>query len=404
MTPGSDKGGMVMADAKNKRIRILICGMICCLIMGFCYMYSIIQPYVMEYFAIESAAAALPYTIFLAIFVLGNYIGGVLQKKMSVKKILLVGYCCMAVGILLTGFLPKGQPKLMWLTYGGLLGLGDGMVYNVIVAMMQKWFMDKKGFATGLVLATLGISATILSPLCSSWLGAFGFSKTFMILAGIFIAIGIFGMFTIEAPPEGYMADYAPKGGSFADKQYEAGEVIRSVTYYKLFLIQTFSIPAFVLISSIFVSYGTEKGLGTSLLVAGVSIASLFQVAGRFIISSVSDKITTKNSMILVFLITISAVVILTFASGYVYVVCFWMLSFAYGGSAATIPSLTTDYFGVKNAGVIVSLVLVGMGVASICTPFISKAVGVSTSFMIAGIVAVVGILLVISLPKRKKS
>lgn len=269
---------------------------------------------------------------------------------------------------------------------------------------MQKWFMDKKGFATGLVLATLGISATILSPLCSSWLGAFGFSKTFMILAGIFIAIGIFGMFTIEAPPEGYMADYAPKGGSFADKQYEAGEVIRSVTYYKLFLIQTFSIPAFVLISSIFVSYGTEKGLGTSLLVAGVSIASLFQVAGRFIISSVSDKITTKNSMILVFLITISAVVILTFASGYVYVVCFWMLSFAYGGSAATIPSLTTDYFGVKNAGVIVSLVLVGMGVASICTPFISKAVGVSTSFMIAGIVAVVGILLVISLPKRKKS
>lgn len=109
--------------------------MICCLIMGFCYMYSIIQPYVMEYFAIESAAAALPYTIFLAIFVLGNYIGGVLQKKMSVKKILLVGYCCMAVGILLTGFLPKGQPKLMWLTYGGLLGLGDGMVYNVILLL-----------------------------------------------------------------------------------------------------------------------------------------------------------------------------------------------------------------------------------------------------------------------------
>lgn len=393
-----------MAEARNKRVRILLCGMICCLIMGFCYMYSIIQPYVMEYFGIESAAAALPYTIFLAVFVLGNYIGGVLQKKMSVKKILLIGYCCMAVGILCTGFLPKEQPQLMWLTYGGLLGLGDGMVYNVIVAMMQKWFMDKKGFATGLVLATLGISATILSPLCSRWLEAFGFSKTFMILAGIFIAIGIFGMFTIEAPPEGYMADHAPKGGSFADKQYEASEVVRSVTYYKLFLIQTFSIPAFVLISSIFVSYGTDKGLETSLLVAGVGIASLFQVAGRFIISSVSDKITTKNSMILVFLITISAVVILTFASGYIYVVCFWMLSFAYGGSAATIPSLTTDYFGVKNAGVIVSLVLIGMGVASICTPFISKAVGVSASFMIAGIVAIIGILLVISLPKKKKS
>ena len=84
-------------------------------------MYSIIQPYVMDYFSIESAEAALPYTIFLAVFVLGNYIGGVLQKKISIKKIMLIGYICMAVGILATGYLPNNCPKLMWITYGGLL-------------------------------------------------------------------------------------------------------------------------------------------------------------------------------------------------------------------------------------------------------------------------------------------
>lgn len=390
-------------NTRNKRIRILICGIICCLILGFCYMYSIIQPYVMDYFSIESAEAALPYTIFLAVFVLGNYIGGVLQKKISIKKIMLIGYICMAVGILATGYLPNNCPKLMWITYGGLLGIGDGIVYNVIVAMMQKWFPDKKGFATGLALATLGISATILSPLCSGWLSTYGFSKTFIILAGIFVVIGIFGMITIEAPPAGYMADYIQKGGVFNTKQYEASEVIKTKTYYKLLLIQTFSIPAFVLISSIFVSFGEAKGLQTEILVAGVSIASLFQVAGRFIISSISDKISSKNSMILVFIITILSVIILTVSKGYVYIVCFWLLSFAYGGSAATIPSLTTDYFGVKNAGVIVSLVLIGMGVSSICTPLIAKAVGENTSFIIAAVAAVIGIVLVFSLPKKKK-
>lgn len=269
--------------------------------------------------------------------------------------------------------------------------------------MMQKWFPDKKGFATGLALATLGISATILSPLCSGWLSTYGFSKTFIILAGIFVVIGIFGMITIEAPPAGYMADYIQKGGVFNTKQYEASEVIKTKTYYKLLLIQTFSIPAFVLISSIFVSFGEAKGLQTEILVAGVSIASLFQVAGRFIISSISDKISSKNSMILVFIITILSVIILTVSKGYVYIVCFWLLSFAYGGSAATIPSLTTDYFGVKNAGVIVSLVLIGMGVSSICTPLIAKAVGENTSFIIAAVAAVIGIVLVFSLPKKKK-
>lgn len=393
-----------MSEAeKSKRIRILICGIICCLILGFCYMYSIIQPYVMDYFSVESAEAAFPYTIFLAIFVLGNYVGGVMQKKMSIKKILLIGYLCMAAGVLVTGFLPSGSFKMMWITYGGLLGIGDGMVYNVIVAMMQKWFPDKKGFATGLVLAALGISATILSPLCSGWLKAYGFSKTFIILAVIFIIIGVFGMLTIDAPSEGYMSDYVPKSGVFNTKQYEVGEVVRSGLYYRLVLIQMFSIPAFILISSIFVSYGKSKGLDATALVAGVSIASLFQVAGRFIISSISDKITTRNSMMLVFAITIVAVVILTFSSGYVYIVCFWILSFAYGGSAATIPSLTTDYFGVKNAGVIVSLVFIGMGISSICTPIISKTLGISTSFIVAGVVAVIGILLVITLPKKSK-
>ena len=105
----------------------------------------------------------------------------------------------------------------------------------------------------------------------------------------------------------------------------------------------------------------------------------------------------------MVFIITILSVIILAVSKGYVYIVCFWLLSFAYRGSAATIPSLTTDYFGVKNAGVIVSLVLIGMGVSSICTPLIAKAVGENTSFIIAAVAAVIGIVLVFSLPKKKK-
>ena len=77
---------------KNSRIFILACGIICSLIMGFAYTYSIVQPYIMDYFSIASYMASLPYTIFLALFVVGNYVGGVMQKKHSVKMIMLIGY------------------------------------------------------------------------------------------------------------------------------------------------------------------------------------------------------------------------------------------------------------------------------------------------------------------------
>ena len=43
------------------------------------------------------------------------------------------------------------------------------------------------------------------------------------------------------------------------------------------------------------------------------------------------------------------------------------------------------------------------MGISSICTPIISKTVGISTSFIVAGVAAVIGILLVITLPKKSK-
>jgi OFA family oxalate/formate antiporter-like MFS transporter len=329
-----------------------------------------------------------------------------MQKKYPVKIIMLVGYLLMAAGIFATALLPSSAPAGMWFTYGGLLGIGDGMVYNVIIAMMQKWFPDKKGLATGITLAVLGISATILSPLCSSWLTSYGFAGTFKILAGIYIVIAVFGMLTIKAPPEGYMSDYKPSGAVAVSQNacMTAGDCFRRKEYYLLSLIYFCAIPAFVLLSAIFVSYGTSRGLDNALLVTGVSVASLMQVGGRFLISTGSDKIGRKGAMLLCFAITIIAIVLLTFSKGIVYVICFWLLSFTYGGTAATMPSLITDYLGSKNAGLVCSLVMIGFGIASIGTSFLAKAVSTSIAFILAGLIAVVGIIVTLALPKLGSS
>lgn len=159
-----------------------------------------------------------------------------------------------------------------------------------------------------------------------------------------------------------------------------------------------------MLLSAIFVSYGTSRGLDKTLLVTGVSVASLMQVAGRFLISTGSDKIGRKGAMLLCFAITILAIVLLTFSKGIVYVVCFWLLSFTYGGTAATMPSLTTDYLGSENAGLVCSLVMIGFGVASVGTSFLAKAVNTSMAFILAGVIAIVGILVTLALPKLGKA
>ena len=90
------------------------------LIMGVCYTYSLFQPYVMEHFGVDSASASLPYTIFIAVFCLGNFIGGQMQKKTNLRLTLIVGYVLMFAGWMVTAFLPQNMFWMMYLTFGGL--------------------------------------------------------------------------------------------------------------------------------------------------------------------------------------------------------------------------------------------------------------------------------------------
>ena len=76
----------------------------------------------------------------------------------------------------------------------------------------------------------------------------------------------------------------------------------------------------------------------------------------------------------------------------------------AYLHAWETIPSLTTDYLGSENAGLVCSLVMIGFGVASVGTSFLAKAVNTSMAFILAGVIAIVGILVTLALPKLGKA
>ena len=379
-------------------------GMICMLVMGICYTYSLFQPYIMDRYGVESASASLPYTIFLAVFCLGNFCGGVLKGKRGMRTTLLVGYILMFLGWLLSAYLPTDRFWLMFVTFGGLFGIGDGMIYNVIVALMPRWFPDRKGLASGLTLAMLGISATVFSPVVSSWLKAYGYQRSFIIMACVYLGIGVFGLVTLREPPEGYMMAAASGAAASTQKQYTLREAMQTKELFIFTGLYFCAVPAYILLSAIFVTYGADRGLTAALATLGVSAASLFQVGGRFFIPTLSDKIGRKAAFAISFLVTALGVGLLTFASGMVYILCFWLISFSYGGCQACFAPIAADRFGTKNLGVILSFTMIGFGVGSIGSSILAKMVGTGTAFIAAGAVALVGIVLVMMLPGRKKA
>lgn len=393
-----------MEKKATNRWILLFFAMVCMLIMGVCYTYSLFNPYVQEHFGVDQATATLPYTIFIAVFVVGNYLGGVSTTKNGMKKTLVYGYILMVAGWLITTFLPENMFWGMVITFGGLFGIGDGMVYNVIVALTPKWFPDRKGLASGLTLAALGLSATIFSPMVSGWLSSFGF-KTFMIVAMIYVGVALIGLLTLKNPPEGYMVQTAAGGAAKAlapQKQYEVKEAVRMKEFWIVMGLYFCAVPAYLLLSAIFVSYGQSKGLDATMATLGVSIASLCQVGGRLILPTVSDKIGRKAAFAVSFLVTAIGIVILTFATGPMYVLCFALLSLSYGGCNACFGPIAADIWGTKNLGTILSLTMIGFGVGSIASTIFNKILGPSTAFIVAGIIAVIGVVLVFMLPKKK--
>ncbi len=393
------------AKQDTNRWTILIFGMICMLIMGVCYTYSLFQPYVMKHFNVDSPNASLPFTIFIAVFCIGNFVGGRMQQKSNLKVTLIFGYTLMVLGWFLTAILPENMFWAMFITFGVLFGIGDGVVYNVIVSLMPKWFVDRKGFASGLTLAMLGLSATVFSPIVSKWLSNYGFSKSFMAVAGVYVAVGILGTLTMKNPPKGYMEDYRGTGAVVnTKKQYEVNEVFKVKEFWTLMGLYFCAVPAYLLLSAIFVSYGTDKGLTLAMATLGVSAASMCQVGGRFIIPTVSDKIGRKAAFAVSFLITAIGVALLTVSTGYLYVLCFCLLSFSYGGSQACFAPVAADRFGTKNIGTILSLTMIGFGLGSIGASVIAKIAGTSTAFICAGAVSLAGIALVCTLPTPKLS
>ncbi|NMC55742.1 MAG: OFA family MFS transporter [Eubacteriaceae bacterium] len=258
----------------------------------------------------------------------------------------------------------------------------------------------------------MGISGTLLSPIINSLVIKYGFTVALLVCAGMFAVTAIIAISALKAPPEGYMADYAASkkigGATISAKQYTTGEMVKTKAYYLITAAFMFAMPAYVLISAIFVAVGKERGIDASLLVTGVMIASLGQVAGRFLISTISDKIGRKPALIFSFAITAAMIILLVSAQSTLYIIGFTFLAFAYGGTVATFPSLVSDYFGVKHIGINYAVIMIGFGLATIFTPIMSKAVlaterGITLSFIIAGCAAVFAILLILVLRKPKE-
>lgn len=393
-------------DKKENKALPLIAGAVIQLCIGIIYIWSIFQPAVMEYYGWEAADASVTFSIMLATFVLGIVVGGRLNDKKGPRPVVFMGGIIFCTGIFLSSFVPQTMPQLIWLFYGGMAGFGVGAAYTSTISCAQKWFMDKKGFATGIIVCTFGASTVVFTPVVNTLLKSVGVSQTFMTLSLIFLAvILIFGWF-VKNPSQAYMDKFTALLPDLSkQKQCTPGDVLKSKYYYFIFFSMLLLTPAYFIINPLLKSLGELRSLTEAAALAGVMVTGMASAAGRLIAPWLSDKLGRKNVLFLLYGITLVCILLLIFAESYAFIALIALVAFAFGGSAGVYPAVTADYFGIKNNGVNYGLVMISFAVSGLAFPAIAKVVtpgGVPTAwtFAVPAIGAVVGIIMTAMLKK----
>jgi OFA family oxalate/formate antiporter-like MFS transporter len=342
----------------------------------------------------------------LATFVAGIIFGGYLQDKSGPRKVTLIGSILIGAGMICTAFVSENFPWLVYITYGIIAGFGVGAVYMSTIAAVQKWFPDRRGFASGMIVCAFGLSLVVFAPAANFMLGTVGVPNTFLIFGGSFSVICIACSQVIKNPPEGYMSGGLSMNAAIQKRQYSPNEIIKTKQFYLLLCGLLFTLPAYFILNPVFLSLGEERGLSEQLTVLGVALAGIGSAAGRLIVSWASDKTGRKTAMVATALIILCASLIMIFGEGVLFLICIMLISFGFGGAASVYSAMTADSFGTKYGGMNFGLVMLGFGVSALVFPIISYRLtaggNYTSSFVLAAATCLTAIILVLMMKNPK--
>ena len=395
--------------ARSGRWLFVVLGLIMNVCLGAVYAYSIfLGPVRKEFPDISAFQANLPFMVFLAFFAILMFFGGRVMEKLGPRKLGLIGGIIVGLGWFLAAYAPN-----IWvlvLTYGVIAGSGVGLVYGCPVTMGAKWFPDKKGLAVGLMLAGFGGSALITGKIANALIPAYGLSSTFMYFGVAFGVILIVLSLPFRFPAAGWVpAGWKPAAGTVASIDFEPGEMVKTGTFWGLFL--CFIIGAVAGLMAI----GISKPVGNEIIkISGetaatlVGVFAIFNAVGRPLFGFLTDKITPRNAAIINLLIILVVSVVMIMAKEgdtTLYIASFIGFWLCLGGWLAIAPAATATFFGMKsyarNYGVVFFAYGIGAIVGGIISGQAKDVFGTYTyAFYPTAVLALVGLVLAISLLK----
>jgi MFS family permease len=305
------------------------------------------------------------------------------------RKAMFVSAVCFALGFYISYFgVISHQLWLLYLGYGFVGGIGLGLGYISPVSTLIKWFPDRPGLATGMAIMGFGGGAMIGAPLSIKLMAFFksagdlGVGRTFLAMGTIYFIFMMFGVFTIRVPRDGWKPEGwtqpARANAMITTHNVDVNTAFGTKQFWLLWIVLCTNVTAGIGIieqASPMIQELFKGAIGPVAAGGFVGLLSLFNMAGRFFWSSVSDYIGRKPTYFVFF--ALGAVLYFFLPqtganhlnSIALFVGISAILLSMYGGGFATVPAYLRDLFGTYHVSAIHGRLLTAWSAAGVLGP-----------------------------------
>ena len=400
-----------MATSSNPtrgRWWIVVAAVLVQLALGAVYAWSVFNKPLQEQFGWSKTEAVLPFEVAIGTIFIGSLIGGRIQDRYGPRPVAFGGVLIYSAGTILASLVSSSdQLWLLVATYGVLGGIGLGAAYITPIAMLAKWFPDRRGLITGIAVAGFGFGAVLTAPAAKALLGNTSDKTSVFLPLGIaYLIAGVIGAAFFRNPPAGYeVPGFVPASAGRAvagTRVYTLPEALRTRQWYMLTAILTLNVTCGIgFISQAADSAEDIAGVAATTAATMVGVLGLFNGGGRILWAWLSDRTGRMPAFIGMLGLQAICFAFLPYASAFALFVVFAALIYlAYGGGFGTMPATAADYFGTPNAGAVYGAMIVAWSIGGVVGPLLTAALyeanneSYTLPFTVLAIVALVSVAL----------
>ncbi len=296
---------------------------------------------------------------------------GALADRIGPRWVVAGGMALVALGAF-----AASQATTLWhvyIGYGAGVGVGIGLAYVPAIAAVQRWFLRRRGLATGIAVSGIGVGTILAPPLAQAMIDQWGWRNAYVGLGLITLACALFAAFTMLRSPElyGQHPDGDATSATAANGTGESlAEAARTLPFWLLFIACAANAFGLFIPFVHLVPYVRDAGLSETYGVTLITLLGIGSAVGRFAFAGLAHRIGRQRGYAAMFLGT-GAAQLLWASTTDVWLLAIFATAFGafYGGFVAMAPSVIADYFGTRAVGAILGAQYASVSVGALLGP-----------------------------------